>query len=82
MSPTFLPQVTILGTTIDNLTMTELLNALDRGIVFTPNVDHIMRLRKTSDFREAYKAATFSVCDSKIVIFAAQFLGTPLKEKI
>ncbi len=62
--------------------MTELLDALDEGIIFTPNVDHIMRLRQDRGFQEAYQTARFSVCDSKIVIFAAKFLGTPLKEKI
>jgi exopolysaccharide biosynthesis WecB/TagA/CpsF family protein len=62
--------------------MAEFLESLDRGIVFTPNVDHIMRLRKDTEFRQAYTYADYSVCDSMIVIFASRLLGTPLKEKL
>lgn len=82
MAPIRRPRVNILGTEIDNLTMTEFLQSLDRGIVFTPNVDHIMRLRKDAEFREAYKLADYSTCDSMMVIFASRFLGTPIREKL
>jgi len=82
MASTIRPRVNILGTEIDNLTMVEFLESLDKGIVFTPNVDHIMRLRKDSGFREAYAVADYRTCDSTIVLYASYFLGTPLKEKI
>jgi hypothetical protein len=38
-----LKKVNILNTEIDNLSMTELLEKLEFGIVFTPNVDHIIK---------------------------------------
>ncbi len=82
MASTIRPRVNILGTEIDNLTMTEFLESLDRGIVFTPNVDHIMRLRKDAEFRQAYTVADYSTCDSTIVLWAARFLGTPIMEKL
>lgn len=75
-------KVTILNTQIDNLSMAELLERLQEGVVFTPNVDHLMKLQKDPDFVECYKYADYRVCDSKIVEYASKFLGTPVKEKI
>jgi len=82
MAPSIRPRVNILGTEIDNLTMAEFLESLDKGIVFTPNVDHVIKLRTDTEFRHAYEVADYHTCDSTIVMFAAHFLGTPLKEKI
>jgi UDP-N-acetyl-D-mannosaminuronic acid transferase (WecB/TagA/CpsF family) len=76
--------VIILGITIHNLSMIELLEKLNLygGKVVTPNVDHLMRLQKEADFREVYKDADYAVCDSKIVQYASYFLGQPIREKI
>ena len=76
--------VVILGITIHNLSMIELLEKLNiyGGTVVTPNVDHLMRLQKEADFREVYKNADYAVCDSKIVQYASYFLGQPIREKI
>ncbi|HAX80193.1 MAG TPA: glycosyltransferase [Cyanobacteria bacterium UBA11372] len=75
-------RVNILNTEIDNLSMTELLENLECGVVFTPNVDHIMKLREDREFREAYNGADCVICDSKILLYSSWFLGTPLREKI
>ncbi|MDJ0845234.1 WecB/TagA/CpsF family glycosyltransferase [Crocosphaera sp.] len=76
--------VKILNTAIHNLSTQELLNSLNRqgGVVVTPNVDHLMKLRKDTELREVYQQSDYRVCDSKIVQFASQFLGTPIQEKI
>ncbi|MBK4730570.1 WecB/TagA/CpsF family glycosyltransferase [Oxynema sp. CENA135] len=74
--------IKILNTLIDNLSMKELLEQLESGVVFTPNVDHLMKLQKDRDFRKCYESADYKICDSKIVEYAAKFLGTPVKEKI
>lgn len=77
-------KITILNVPIDNLTVLELLEKLNRtgGIVFTPNVDHLVKLQKDSSFYKAYEACQYRVCDSQIVKYAAKFLGTPIVEKI
>jgi exopolysaccharide biosynthesis WecB/TagA/CpsF family protein len=75
-------KVTILNIDIDNLSRAELLGQLDYGIVFTPNVDHLVKLQNNQDFIHAYGVADYKVCDSKILLYFSQFLGTPLKEKI
>lgn len=78
------PQVDILGTQIDNLTTIELLTLLDQtgGLVVTPNVDHLIKLRQDEEFQRAYGMAQYCVCDSKIVQFTSYFLGEPIREKI
>jgi len=75
--------VQILNTRIDNITKLELLEQLGKGgIVITPNVDHLMILQKDQEFFKAYQMADYRVCDSKILMYAAQFLGSPITEKI
>lgn len=76
--------VNILDVEIDNLSREDLLHRLatDGGVVVTPNVDHLMKLQHDSEFRDVYNAVDFRVCDSKILMYAAQFLGTPICDKI
>lgn len=77
-------RVTVLNVPIDNLSEEELLQKLDLhgGIVFTPNVDHLVKLQKDKDFNTAYNFANYRVCDSQIVMYASRFLGNPIKQKI
>ncbi len=76
--------VNLLNVSIDNLSITELFEKLDceGGVVFTPNVDHLIKLQYDRDFYEAYNKSSYRVCDSQILMYASKFLGTPLKEKI
>ncbi|MDJ0633106.1 MAG: WecB/TagA/CpsF family glycosyltransferase [Xenococcaceae cyanobacterium MO_188.B29] len=76
-------QVNILSISIDNFSMSEMLEKLKfGGVVFTPNVDHLIKLQKDKDFHRIYNSADYRVCDSQILILAAKFLGQPLREKI
>ena len=76
--------VNLLNVSIDNFSITELFEKLDceGGVVFTPNVDHLIKLQNDRDFYEAYNKSNYRVCDSQILMYASKFLGTPLKEKI
>lgn len=74
--------VKILNVEIDNLTTQELLNQLESGVVYTPNVDHLVKLQHDTSFMEVYQDADYKVCDSKILMYGARFLGQPLKEKV
>lgn len=80
--PAWVDPVKLLNVAIDNLSMQELLEQLERGFVITPNVDHLMKLQKDPEFYRIYSEADYSVCDSQVLMKAAKFLGTPLKEKI
>lgn len=75
-------RVRILDVEIDSFSLEEFLQNLQQGIVFTPNVDHLMKLQKDSEFVKAYEKADFRICDSQILMYAAKFLGTPIKAKI
>ncbi len=75
-------KVEVLDVQIDNLSRTELLERLTKGVVFTPNVDHLMKLRHDPTFRQAYEMADYKICDSQIVLYASKFLGSPLQAKI
>lgn len=75
-------RVRLLNTKIDNFTMDQFLVELTEGVVFTPNVDHLVRLQKDHEFFEAYQSATYLTCDSKILYYISRLLGSPFQEKI
>ncbi|AFY65225.1 WecB/TagA/CpsF family glycosyltransferase [Geitlerinema sp. PCC 7407] len=74
--------INILNVQVDNVSLNELLEHLDQGVVYTPNVDHLIKLQSDREFQEAYQAAHFRVCDSKVLYYVSRFLGAPLREKI
>lgn len=75
-------KVKLLNISIDNISQAEFFEKCKTGIVFTPNVDHLMKLQNDPEFVNTYKDATYKLCDSKILFFISRFLGTPIKEKI
>ncbi|MFH7245825.1 MAG: WecB/TagA/CpsF family glycosyltransferase [Spirulina sp.] len=75
-------RVEILNIPIDNISVGDFLQQLTQGVVFTPNVDHLMKLQKDPDFVAAYQKADFRVCDSQVLLLASKFLGRPIKAKI
>jgi exopolysaccharide biosynthesis WecB/TagA/CpsF family protein len=75
-------KVNILNVDIDNLTEAEVLEQLKQGVVFTPNVDHLLLLQNDLEFVKVYECADYKLCDSKILYYVSRFLGTPIKEKL
>ena len=75
-------KVKLLNVWIDNLSKAEFLEQIKQGVVFTPNVDQLMKLQNDKQFLSAYNSANYILCDSQILMCAAKFLGTPLKEKV
>ncbi|MDJ0902265.1 MAG: WecB/TagA/CpsF family glycosyltransferase [Xenococcus sp. MO_188.B8] len=77
-------QVNILNIAISNLSQDELLKQLERkgGVVFTPNVDHLMKIQKDREFYEIYGKSDYRVCDGQILFWTLKLLGKPVKEKI
>ena len=78
-----------MNTEIDNLTMQETLQAIDRLVqedkgsyVVTPNVDHIVQLETDKELQEAYADASLVLTDGKPLLWIARLYGTPIKEKI
>ncbi len=76
-------KIQILNLNIDNYTFQEFLQNLEEGVVFTPNVDHIMKLQKDKEFYEVYTQADHLVCDSQIVKASSGWLKQgKIKEQI
>lgn len=73
---------------IDALTSPAALEAVDAlgsrggGMVFTPNVDHIVSAESNPQLRAAYEAADLALADGQWVVWASRLLGTPLPAKI
>jgi len=75
--------VRVLNLDIHNLTSRELLENLEEGVVFTPNVDHLVKLQKDRDFYQAYLQADYRLCDSRIIqLFSPFFFTKKIKEQI
>ena len=76
-------KVRIINLDIDNISCQKLLADIKHGgVVFTPNVDHIIKLQSDRDFEQVYRQADYVICDSQILLYASYFLGTRLVEKI
>jgi N-acetylglucosaminyldiphosphoundecaprenol N-acetyl-beta-D-mannosaminyltransferase len=75
-------RVRLLNVEIDNISMDELVNTFDKGLLLTLHVDMIMKLQKDRKFYEILPHFDVVTCDSQILIFAAKLLGTPFKERV
>jgi exopolysaccharide biosynthesis WecB/TagA/CpsF family protein len=74
--------VKLLNVEVDDLTMDELVDGFDEGLLLTLHVDMIMKLQKDREFFEVVPQFEVVTCDSQILIAAARLLGTPLRERV
>ena len=74
--------IKILNSNILSLTQTDLLDQLQRGVLITPNLDHLVKLQHDREFYEVYRQAEWVVCDSKILYLLSKLLKHPLPEAI
>jgi exopolysaccharide biosynthesis WecB/TagA/CpsF family protein len=72
----------LLNVAVDDLSLAELLERLERGTVFTLNLDHLYLLQRDPDFHRAYAHADVVTADSKYVYWALRWLGRPIRERI
>ncbi len=72
----------ILNINVLSISLPELLEKAKEGVIFTTNVDHMVKLQKDKTFYKSYQEAEWIICDSKILNLAAHFLGCPFKEVI
>lgn len=61
--------INILNIKIQNITSSYLLEYLDEGVLFTPNVDHLVKLQKDKEFYDCYQKEEWVICDSRILFF-------------
>lgn len=72
----------ILNVDILSITKDCLLENLKKGVLVTPNVDHLVKLQRDCEFYEVYQKAEWVVCDSKILYLLSKLLKHSLPEAI
>ena len=72
----------LLNINIHSIDKDILLNMNPKGVMITPNVDHLMKLQRDKHFYNIYNSADYILCDSKIIYWISKFLGDPIKEQI
>ena len=72
--------IRILNTAIHSITQKELLGQLQKAVLITPNLDHLVKLQE--DFYNLYQRAEWVVCDSKILYLASKLLKKSFSEAI
>lgn len=85
-----LSRVRLFGIEVDPLSRREavtrirewLANGAQGKYVVTPNLDHVVRLQDSGEFREAYRHASLVLVDGKPVLLAARLLGKPVPETV
>jgi N-acetylglucosaminyldiphosphoundecaprenol N-acetyl-beta-D-mannosaminyltransferase len=58
------------------------LDASRGGWIITANIDHLMRYRRSPEFREMYGSASMIVADGMPLVWASRLQGTPLPERV
>ena len=74
--------IRILNINILSITQDELLKNLKKGVLITPNIDHLVKLQKDKEFYDVYQQAEWVVCDSKILYLLSKLLKHPLPQAI
>lgn len=72
----------ILNAHILSITEDNLLEQLKEGVLFTPNIDHLVKLQKDEEFYNCYQKAEWRVCDSKILWLCSKLLKHHIPEPI
>ncbi len=72
----------LLNIKIFSIRKKNLLEKFSDGVLFTPNVDHLVRLQKDWDFYDAYQQADWVICDSVILKRLSKLLHEPIVESI
>jgi exopolysaccharide biosynthesis WecB/TagA/CpsF family protein len=75
-------KVRLLNVDVDDITMEELLDSFDEGMLLTLHVDMIVKLQRDRDFFKILPHFCPITCDSQILMAAARVLGTPLRERV
>ena len=71
-------KIHFLNINILSLTQKELLERLAEGALYTPNLDHLIKLQHDKEFYDIYQQAEWVVCDSRILYFASKLLKKTL----
>ncbi|WP_341632024.1 WecB/TagA/CpsF family glycosyltransferase [Sphingomonas agri] len=71
----------ILNAWVDSLTVDDVLDLLDEGVLFTINPEHLYQLQRNPEFAEAYRDATYVSCDSRYVHLALKLMDRAVEHR-
>ena len=74
--------IELLNIRINNISINDLLQSYDKGVIVTPNLDHLMLLQKSEKMFDAYNNAEYVTVDSQILYLVLKLLRKPVVEKI
>ena len=74
----FKVRIHILNIKIFSLTQKELLEQMAEGVLYTPNLDHLIKLQYDREFYDIYQQAEWIVCDSQILYLVSKLLKRSL----
>lgn len=82
-------RIKFLNVEVDNLNMTEAIEAIEglilkrkNSYVITPNVDHIVKIENDKEFKDIYDNADLILTDGMPLVWISRLLKTPIKEKV
>jgi N-acetylglucosaminyldiphosphoundecaprenol N-acetyl-beta-D-mannosaminyltransferase len=75
-------KVRLLNVDVDDMTLEELVDSFQEGMLLTLHVDMIVKLQKDREFYELLPSFSPITCDSQILVAAAKVLGTPLRGRV
>ena len=75
-------RICFLNVDIQPFTQNRLLCELNEGVLYTPNIDHLVKLQHDREFYESYRQADWVVSDSRILYWISKLLKHPIPEAI
>ncbi|MGC2695534.1 MAG: WecB/TagA/CpsF family glycosyltransferase [Candidatus Angelobacter sp.] len=83
------PSARLFGLSLCTFDMQEVVSHVDRvllaggsRVLFTANVDHVVRYSRDPEFRHSYKAADMVFADGMPLMWAAKLLGTQVRARV
>lgn len=75
-------KVPMLNAYVHDLSMKQLVEDFDEGLLLTLHVDMIMKLQQDREFYDILDQFDVITCDSQIMYFSTKLLGTPVQERV
>src|SRR5690554_4597402 len=74
--------VRLLNIDVLSVSQTDLLKELKSGVVYTPNIDHLVKLQSDRSLYNAYQCADWVICDSRVLFLLSKLLPVSIKETL
>ncbi len=72
----------LLNVFVHDLTMDEVINDFDAGLMLTLHSDMLIKLQSDREFYDAFQKFDLITCDSQILYAALKLMGSPVRERV